>query len=431
MKDNITRRNFIKSASIVSAFSIIPSHVLGGMGITAPSDRINLGFIGTGRQARTLQKNFMRSGGMQITSACDVYATNLNHFTELVKSTYAEAHGQEKYKGCKAYADFRELLESPDVDAVVISTPDHWHGVQAVKAAEAGKDIYCEKPLTLTIKEGRAIANAVNKHKRVFQTGSMQRSAPEFRHAVELVRNGYIGEIETIKVSIGGPPEPYNLPGEPIPEGLDWEMWLGPNEYLPYNHELLPNPDDEFWAQWRRFKEVGGGAMTDWGAHMFDIAQWAMDMDKSGPVEIIPPDGKNFEYLTYRYHNGITMTHENFGKNNAIRFVGTEGQIDVQRRNLAPTPVTLKDQVIGRDEIQVYRSVDHYKDWLDAIRNRSTPICDAETGHRTSTVGTLGNIAYELGRPLKWNPKTEKFKGDSDANKRLGRKLKKEWSIRL
>lgn len=431
MKNNISRRSFIKSAALVSAFSFVPRHVLGGAGFTAPSDRINLGFIGVGRHARTLQDRFLAAGGNQITSGCDVYASNLQHFVQRVNAAYAASSAQENYNGCKPYSDFRELLAASDVDAVVIVTPDHWHAVQAVMAAEAGKDIYLEKPVSLTIKEGRAIEKAVSKHKRVFQTGSMQRSAPEFRHGVELVRNGYLGEIKQVKVSVGGPPEVYDLPEQAVPEGLDWNFWLGPNEYVHYHNDLLPSPEDNFWARWRYYKGLGGGDMTDWGAHMFDIAQWGLDMDRSGPVEITPPNGKDVEYLTYRYDNGITMTHENFGKNHAVRFIGTEGTLDIRRRNLEPSNPALKDKVIGRDEKQVYRSDDHYKDWLNAIRNRTAPICDAETGHRSASICTLGNIAYELNRPLKWNPKSEKFRSDSNANKLLGRKLKKEWAIKL
>ncbi|MDH4296682.1 MAG: Gfo/Idh/MocA family oxidoreductase, partial [Cyclobacteriaceae bacterium] len=327
--------------------------------------------------------------------------------------------------------DFRGLLDNKDVDAVVIVSPDHWHAVMAVNAANAGKDIYCEKPLSLTVKEGRAMVNAARKNKRIFQTGSMQRSWPEFRQTAELIRNGYIGGIKEVKVSVDGPPEPYNLPAEPVPAGLDWTSWLGPNEYKPFNNDIAPMPSDTFWARWRYYKEFGGGGMTDWGAHMFDIVQWALDMDNSGPVEVNYPDGQEFTFLTYKYADGLPMTHENFGKNNAIRFIGTSGQIDVRRRNLETTPTELKDQVIGPNEKHVYFSENHYKDFLQAIRKRSMPICDVEIGHRTATVCNIGNIAYELKRSLKWDPKTEKFVNDKEANALLSRPLKKEWSIRL
>lgn len=429
MKKQISRRQFINKTAAFSASLIIPRHVLGGKGYTAPSDKITLGFIGAGRQGMNLQRSFLENSTAQIVAACDVYITNLNHFADKAHAWYAEKAGKESYEGCAKYNDYRELLARPDVDAVVIATPDHWHAVQAVHSAEAGKDIYCEKPLSLTIKEGRAMVKATRDHNRVFQTGSMQRSWPEFRKTVELVRNGYIGDIKQIKVNVGSSAASYSLPSEAIPEGLNWDFWLGPNTYHQYNHELLPSPKDKFWGRWRYFKEFGGGDMTDWGAHMFDIVQWALDMDESGPTEIIPPDGDEYLSLTYRYDNGITVTHENFGKPHAVRFIGTEGRIDVQRRRLETNPVTLQDIVIGSQEERVYRSENHYEDWLDAIRNRTTPICDVETGHRTATMCTLGNIAYELKRPLKWDPRREQFKADEEADRLLGRGMRKKWSI--
>lgn len=427
---SITRRKFIGQATAVSAFFIVPRYVL-GRGFIPPSDKITLGFIGNGRQGLNLQHSFLSTGEVEILAACDVYKSKTENFINKINAFYSGKGGKADYKTCKPYHDFREILDRKDVDAVVIATPDFWHAVHAVKAAEAGKDVYNEKPLSLTIKEGRAMVNAMQKHKRVFQTGSMQRSWPEFRQTAELIRNGYIGEIQTIKVSVGGPPVPYDLPEEKLPADLDWDFWLGPNFYKHYNHQVAPAISDDFWAKWRDYKEFGGGGMTDWGAHMFDIVQWALDMDKSGPVDIIPPDGKENLFLTYRYANGITMTHENFGKNNAIRFIGTQGQIDVQRRKLETTPATLKDKIIGPDEKHVYFSDDHYKDWLNAIRKRSEPVCGVETGHRSATVCNLGNIAYELKRPLKWNPGKEKFMNDDEANSLCGRKLRDKWAIKI
>lgn len=426
----ISRRDFMGKAAALSGFFIVPRAVLGN-GYIAPSDRINLGFIGAGRQAGSLQKSFLETGEAQIIAACDAYTTNLDHFTNKVNSFYGAVAGKESYRGCDSYSDFREILALKDIDAVVIATPDHWHAVQAILAAEAGKDIYCEKPLSLAIEEGRAMVDATRKHNRVFQTGSMQRSWKEFRHAVELIRNGYIGEIKSVQVNVGGSPAPYSLPGEAIPEGLDWDLWLGPNFYAQYNHELVPAPGANFWGRWRYYKEFGGGDMTDWGAHMFDIVQWALDMDDSGPVEIIPPDGKEYPVLTYRYDNGIPVTHENFGWNHAIRFTGSTGRIDIKRHKLETTPASLKSRVIGQNEKKVYRSDNHYKDWLSAIRTRKKPICDVEIGHRSATVCTLGNIAYELKERLKWDPKKEKFTNERKANDLLSRKMREKWSVSL
>ena len=423
----INRRKFLEKASVISAFMIVPRFVLGGKGYTAPSDLITLGFIGTGKQAGGLQGAFSDTNEVKIIAASDVYGIKLQQFAGQVNQYYAAKAGQTKYNGCATHADFRDLLSRKDIDAVVIAVPDHWHSVCAILAARAGKDIYCEKPLSLTIKEGRAMVTESRKHKRVFQTGSMQRSWPEFRQAVELVRNGYIGEIKTVKVNVGPPPIPYNLAAETMPESMNWDFWLGPNSPQVYNHFLAPGLTDDFWAKWRDYKEFGGGVMTDWGAHMFDIAQWGLDMDSSGPVMITPPD-KDHQFLTYQYANGITMTHEPQG-NQGVTFVGSTGTVHVVRGTLETTPVTLKDKVIGPDEKHVYLSENHYKDFLQAIRKRSKPVADVEIGHRTATVCNIGNITYQLNRPLKWNPHKEEFTNDDEANALRSREMRKEWVV--
>jgi predicted dehydrogenase len=424
----MNRRRFLKQTAALTAFSIVPRFVLGGRGFLAPSDMITLGFIGTGRQGSGLKNSFLNTSEVRILACSDVYAAKSEAFVQGIKKYHTDK-GMTPPADCIVYSDFRELLNSKDIQAVVIATPDHWHAVQMVMATEAGKDVYCEKPLALTIKEGRAMVDAARKHKRIVQTGSMQRSWPEFRQAVELIRNGYLGDIISVKVSVGGPPIPYNLPAQEVPSGLDWNAWLGPNGFVGFNSDLAPPLTADFWPKWRSFKEFGGGGMTDWGAHMFDIVQWALDKDNTGPVEIKPPDGKDIKFLTYRYDNGVVMTHENFGINNAVRFIGAIGSLDIQRRKLETSDPQLKDRVIAPGEKRVYMSDNHYKDWLAAIRNRTQPICDVEIGHRTATVCTLGNIAYELKRPLKWNPEKEKFKKDREANEMLSRKMKKEWAI--
>jgi predicted dehydrogenase len=414
MKKTISRRKFIGNAATLSAFLILPRHVLGGKGFIAPSDQINLGFIGAGRRGLSLRDSFFPIEGVKITAACDVYRSKLDNFCK------------KPGNSCVPYHNFTELLEQKGIDAVVIATPDHWHATMAVMAAKAGKDIYCEKPLSLTVVEGRKMADAVAKYKRVFQTGSMQRSAPEFRQAVELIRNGHIGEVKTVKVSIGGPPVPYNLPAETVPADLDWNLWLGPNEFVHYNHELNPVIGDPLWGRWRDFKGLGGGDITDWGAHMFDIVQWALDMDHSGPVEFIPP-GNDVKHLTMKYANGVIMTHEDFGKPHGIHFNGTEGTIEVQRKKLVTTPDALKDKTTF--EKQVYHSDNHYKDFLKAMRDRSKPVSDIESGHRSASVGNLANIAYDLKVPLKWDPVKERFLNNKAADKQLFRKMKREWAV--
>jgi len=422
----MNRRKFIEKSAVLSAFMIVPRFVLGGKGYIAPSDMITLGHIGTGKQAFGLKQSFLDTKEAKIVAAADVYGIKVKRFADEINQYYAAQAGQSQYAGMTTFADFRDLLARPDIDAVVIAVPDHWHSVCAILAARAGKDIYCEKPLSLTISEGRAMVYESRKHKRVFQTGSMQRSWPEFRQAVELVRNGYIGDIQTVKVNVGPPPVAYNLQAEPMVDTLNWDFWLGPNSPQNYHHFLAPSLTDDFWAKWRDYKEFGGGGMTDWGAHMFDIAQWGLDMDDTGPISVTPPD-QDHQFLTYTYANGIPMTHEPNG-NQGVTFVGSKGTVRVERGKLETTPESLKDQLIGPNEKHVYHSEDHYKDFLQAMRNRTKPVADVEIGHRTATVCNIGNIAYALKKPLKWNPHKERF-DDDDANKRMSREMRKEWVV--
>lgn len=435
--NNISRRDFVSKASLaLGGFLIVPRHVLGGKKADgsrylAPSDIISLGFIGTGKQGRGLTSSFLNTNEVRIAALSEVYQAKAQLTLDRIKTHYEKNTQLGALSDIPVYQDFRELLNRKDIDAVVIATPDHWHAAMAVRAAEAGKDIYCEKPLSLTVREGRAMVNAARKYKKVFQTGSMQRSWPEFRQTAELIRNGYIGEVKSIKVNVGAPPITYNLAEEKLPEGLDWGKWLGPNQSVVFNSELAPPTSKDVFPNWRLFREFGGGMVTDWGAHMFDIVQWSLGMDDSGPVEVSVPDGKEIKFLTYKYENGITMTHEKWEWSNAIHFVGTEGEIKVQRKKIETTPISLKDKVIGETEKHVYKSENHYKDFLDAMRNRSKPICDVEIGHRTASVCNIGNIAYRLNRSLKWDPKKEIFIDDKEANALLGRTMNKEWGIKI
>jgi len=433
----ISRRDFVGTgAKALTAFLIIPRYVLGGKkpdgtAYTPPSDMISLGFIGTGKQGRGLTSAFLKTGKVRIAALSEVYKAKAQLTIDSMKELYSTTPQLGTYVDMPVYNDFRELLARKDVDAVVIATPDHWHAAMAVRAAEAGKDIFCEKPLSLTVKEGRAMVNAARKYNRVFQTGSMQRSWAEFRQAVELIRNGYIGEIKSIKVNVGPPPIAYSLPAEPIPAGLDWSYWLGPNETAAFNSELAPPTSKDVYPNWRNYREFGGGMVTDWGAHMFDIVQWALGMDDSGPVEVIAPDGKQYPFLTYRYGNGVVMTHEKWEWNNAIQFIGTTGEIRLKRGKIETTPIALATKIIGDVEQHVYKSENHYTDFLSAMRNRTKPICDVEIGHRTASVCNIGNIAYRLNRPLRWDPVKEQFKKDKEANALLGRPMKNEWAIKI
>lgn len=429
----INRRNFIgKTAVTAAAVTIIPRHVLGGNGFVAANDRVNLGYIGNGKQIYTLLNNI---GGCKETvavAASDVFKSKLDLFVEAAGNNNAQKNIDAKVEG---YHYYRELLERSDIDAVVVAAPDHWHAQIVVDAAKAGKDIYCEKPMALTVSEGRAMVNVTRKYDRVFQTGNMQRSWRDFRHAVELVRNGYIGDIKEVNVSVGEPVQQCHLPTQDVPEGLDWNEWIGPSLYRGYHEDLAPlNPHSGPWAWWRGYRNFGGGLITDWGAHMFDIVQWALDMDTSGPEQFLPPNVPAQNGLTMIYKNGVRVNHKQWGTEddfNGVQFIGTEGKIEVSRSFLRTFP----DKKLAKAELKetdkrVYFSDNHYQDWIDAMKKRSKPISDVETGHRTSSVCNITNIAYEMQRPLLWNPEEEKFVGDDWANMMLDRPYRGKWDYK-
>ena len=403
---------------------------MGFSGVT-PNDKIQLGFIGVGRQGRGLMTNFVNYDNAAVVAVSDIDIKKMVYFTETFqKQLVRKKKASQQLNEIKSY---RELLGRKDIDAVVIASPDHWHAQMAVDAAKAGKDIYCEKPLSSSVAEGRAMVDAARKYQRVFQTGSMQRSWERFRHGVELIRNGYIGEIKEIKVAVGAPYKACDLPTQKTPDTIDWDTWIGPAPYRGYHMDLACPLEDKRWGQWRDYKPFGGGMITDWGAHMFDIIQWALDQDHSGPTLFTPPSSPAESGLTYTYDNGIKVTHTKWGDgNNEIQFIGSEGRLEVSRsylrtypnKALADTP--LKDS----DTQRVYNSENHHEDWLDAIRNRTRPICDVEIGHRTASVCNVANIAYSLQRPLEWNPVREQFVDDPGANLMLDRAYRGQWNYR-
>lgn len=425
----MNRRDFLdKTVKAGLVFSIVPRSVLGGTGYLSPSDRINLGFIGVGKQSYWLMESLSKCKEVAIHAASDVYEQKLNNF--IAETNKVQANLGKPSVDIKGYGLYRELLERSDIDAVVIASPDHWHAQMAVDAAKAGKDIYCEKPLASTIAEGRAMVDAARKYKRVFQTGSMQRSSFNFRQAVELVRNGLIGEVKEVNVSIGGPVKQCDLPTMPIPAGLNWDQWVGPSLYRGYNPVLAPSLTDEDWAGWRWYRDFGGGYICDWGAHMFDIVQWALDMDNSGPVLFTPPKDPTATHgLSFVYKNGIKVNHVLWGEHNAIQFIGTKGKIEVSRSFIRTNPENLASLKMTQQDKRVYFSDNHYQDWIDAIKKRSKPICDVEIGHRTSSVCNAVNIAYELQHELKWDPKKEEF-DHGYANMMRSRPYRGQWDFR-
>jgi len=421
-----TRRRFIRNTTIaVGALTIIPRHVM-GKGFIAPSDRINLGVIGLGMQGNLLSRLFLSNTDVQIVAGSDVWDSKRDLFKSNIESLYAKHRNVESYKGVKTYLEYKELLDRSDIDAVIVATPDLWHAIQSIDAMNAGKDVYCEKPLTNTIAEGRAIVDAVKKTKSVFQTGSMQRSWAKFITAQKIVSSGKLGKIKKVLVNVGDPARYYDLPSESLPHGIDWNRWCGPAPLLGYNDKIAPEIVKNYPA-WRDFKETGGGILADWGAHMFDIAQWSLGMDHSGPVKFIPPpDPKAVRGLRMFYENGIEMVHEDFGRGWGVRFIGSEATMDVSRSYLETTPETILLSNITVDkEVIMKASGNHYQNWLDGIKNREQPICNAEIGHRTATVCNVANIAYELGETLSWNPEKEEFKDNKQADKMRKRKNRK------
>jgi predicted dehydrogenase len=427
----ISRREFLlKTTLAAGAFTILPRYVVGGKGFIGPNDKIVLGFIGCGRQTRYLVSVFADLPDIQVIAGCDVDKMKLDWFTGWVNAYYAGKTGQTGYKACDGYGKYEELIARKDIDAVVIATPDHWHAIPALAAMEAGKDIYCEKPMAHTIFEGRAMVKTARKYKRVFQVGSMQRSWNDFRHACELVTNGYIGQVKKVMVNVGDPAIACDLPAEPQPTYLDWDRWLGPAPLRPYNQILSPPIEQTQYPMWRLYREYGGGILSDWGTHMFDIAQWGLGMDKSGPVTYIPPDDrKAVRGLKMIYANGVELTHEDFGRGWAVRFIGTEGTLDVSRDFLDSKPETIARQEIKSSDKRLYFSDNHYTDWTKAIRNRTRPVSDVGTGHRSASICNIANIAYRLGRKLEWDTRKEVFKGDEEANRLRGQEYRRPYIL--
>jgi predicted dehydrogenase len=430
-KSNLSRRKFIAQTSI-AAVGMATMASASCASENVPANSIKLGFIGNGIQSYHLVKSLMKCPETVVMANCDVAEFNRKTFREAAERLNDKKFGS--VTKVEAYEDFRDLLAREDIDAVVIATPDHWHAYMAVEAAKAGKDIYCEKPLASTVMEGRAMVTATRKYDRVFQTGNMQRSSREFRHACELVRNGYIGEIKEIKVNIGRPSRLFDIEVQETPKDIDWNMWVGPAEYRGYHHKLAPmykKGDKMFFPDWRSYRPFGGGMITDWGAHMFDIAQWGIGMDGSAPVKYIPPKNPTAQNgMKMIYENGIVMTHEDWG-HGGVRFIGTAGTVDVTRGYLKTNPEELAEQEIKTTDIRLENSDNHYQNWINAVKNRTKPICDVEIGHSTSALCNVINIAYQLGRELEWDPKNEKFTNYDEANRLLSRPYRGEWKLEI
>jgi len=427
----IKRRSFIKAvtAGAIGAPLIVPSTVFGQ---NAPSNRFTMGVIGTGSMGTGNMQNFLKRDDVQVIAVCDVDRSRRLEAKKIVEDTYAEKNDRSDFKGCTDYNDFRELIDRKDIDLVTIAVPDHWHSIPAIMAANAGKDIYAEKPLARTIHEGRAIVEAVKKNNIVWQTGSWQRSRSQFHNACELVRNKRIGELKEVLVGLPTG-SPLELQQEmPVPDGLDYDFWLGPAPWAPYTEQRC------HW-NFRWILDYSGGQLTDWAGHHCDIAQWGMDTEDTGPISVegtgvYPRDGLWDAVTEYHfecmYKNGIKLTVAN---NKEIpmgaKFIGTEGWVHVDRRGIDANPKSLLTSVIGPDEIHLYRSNNHYANFLSCVKSRKETITPVETAHRSITIGHLGDIAMQLGRKLDWDPDKEKFVNDSEADRMLSRSFRAPWRL--
>jgi len=438
----LSRRQFLTRATAASAGTValpyfVPSTALGEDGATPPSERIAMGFVGLGGQGSNLMSHFLRHGDVQVVAVCDVDAGHRENAKKTVETFYSD---RKDYKGCAVHSDFRELVARDDLDAVCVATPDHWHALVTIAAVNAGKDVYCEKPLTNSIGEGRAVCEAVKRNQRVLQTGSHERSNPNARFTAELIRNGRLGKLHTIRVNLpcsdGHHKEAQALldvpPPEPIPDGFDFDFWLGHTPVMPYTSRRC-----HFW--WRFILSYGGGEMTDRGAHIIDLAQLGGGTDDTGPVEIDAKGTRNaaslydtfWEYQFENvYANGVRMLGSSEGPR-GLKFEGDKGWVfvNVHGCRLEAEPASLLAEKIGDDEIQLGRTSSHPRNFLDSVKSRQQPFAPAEVGQRTATICHLTNLGMKLGRKLKWDPVKEQVVGDDEANSLLTPKLRAPWHL--
>ncbi|MDJ1469320.1 Gfo/Idh/MocA family oxidoreductase [Cytophagaceae bacterium DM2B3-1] len=451
------RRDFLKKSALVagSAFfapTIVPASVFGRH---APSNRINIGCIGVGRISRGHDMpGIWKYEQARIIGVCDVDSKRVQEGKQLVEEYYSQKK-PKKYKGVQTYTDYRDLLANKDIDAVVISTPDHWHALPAIEAAMAGKDIYLQKPASLTITEGRTLSNVIQKQNRIFQIGSQQRSSPQFRYAAELVRNGRIGKLHTIYVGLPGDPSGNEEPEMPVPANLNYNMWLGSTPEVYYTEKRVHPHIGYDRPGWLRCEQFGAGMITGWGSHHIDCAHWAMDTEYTGPIEVsgwadFPSAGLWNVHGKFRtealYANGVRMIVSN-DLPNGIKYEGSEGWIFVTRGNYTATasdPVvksgevkpleasnpSVLSSVIGPNEVHLYESKDHHGNWLDCIVSRKAPIAPVEVAHRSCSTCLIHHIAMKLKRKVFWDPAKEQFINDAEANLLLSRQMRAPYQIK-
>jgi len=425
------RREFLKRAAAGAAGLagfpyLVRSSALGKEGNVAASERIVMGCIGVGGQGTGNMRGFLGKKEVQVVAVCDVDKRQSDQAKKIVDDRY-------KNNDCKTYVDFREVIERKDIDALSLAMPDHWHSIPVVMAARAGKDMYGEKPLARTIHEGQVMRDAVNHYGRIWQTGSWQRSVHNFYRACELVRNGRIGKVHTVEVGLPTGGSTGNRPVQPVPEGIDWDFWLGPAPWVPFRGVM-------HW-DWRWITDYSGGQLTDWAGHHIDIAHWGLGLDLTGPVEIegkgvYPKDGifdVPTEYkFTCKYADGLTMIVANDRqqpKGMGTVWYGETGWIHVDRGRFKASSDKILQEVIGPNEIRLYQSNDHQQNFLDCVKSREKTITPIEVAHRSISVGLLGEIAMLLGRKLRWDPDKEVFVNDDAANRMLRRPMRSPWHL--
>lgn len=425
----LTRRDALKTGlKGILAAAVAPRFLSSSLlGAAAPSNRINLGLIGNGLICGSHFAGLIGRDDCRIVATCDVARAKAERMRDQAQQQYGQDQAGGTWRGVTAYQYFEDVLARDDIDAVFVCTPDHWHAAAATAAMIAGKDVYCEKPLTLTVREGRVLVNTARRCGRVLQTGTQQRSNASFRKAAEIVRNGQIGEIRRIRTRLGHFPDAPFLAEAPLPAGFDYDRWLGPTPWRPYHPERVLG---DYGGGWRRFLEYGGRKNGDWGAHHFDIIQWALGMDDSGPVEFIPKGWEDNPYQTHVYASGVRVERYEEELKAMIEFTGTQGTVWVSRDDFLETdPPELATRPLAAGETHLYASDDHHSDFLGAVRSRQRPIADVEIGHRSATVCHLNNIAAEFGRPIRWDPRAEEIVGDDVAARRLDRPRRAPYGL--
>ena len=442
------RRTFLRNASAAAAGAIVvptivPSSVFGK---NAPSNTIQIGQIGCGRIARSHDMwDLFRYEQARYVAVCDLDKNRLADGKKLVEDTYNKKYGSNSAVDVKMYDDYRELLMRSDIDAVVISTPDHWHSQPAIEAALAKKDIYLQKPTSLTVTEGRLLSDIVHRQGVILQVGTQQRSDTQFRVAAELVRNGRIGKVHTVKIGLPGDPGGPVFEKMPVPSALNFDMWLGSTPEMEYTEQLVHPQKGYDRPGWLRHENYGAGMITGWGQHHYDSAAWGMDTEHTGPISVeavaqFPKSGSwnvHGDFMVkHDYANGITVFTSG-GFPNGIRYEGTEGWIFVTRgayRATASDPIPagatkaldasdpkILESKIGENEIHLYVSKEQHGNWLDCIKSRQEPISPVEIGHRACTVCLISHIAMKVPGILKWDPKAERFQDNDLANSMLSR----------